>query len=301
MLIDLQENPSQPTLSFFREPKAFRGSSGFRTASLVPFYIVLNLIKHGMTGYRMMVKDVILRADIILEVIDARFPDETRNSDVERDVERSNKPLILVLNKCDLVPREILERTKSRLSRIAPTVFVSCKDRLGTTMLLRKILEHTDIQGRDIQVGVLGYPNTGKSTVINVLAGRHKAKTSSISGYTRGVQLVKACSHIMLLDTPGVIPFDERDEIIQGVLSVKDPTHLKDPIGVAMRIIERFFAQDRTTLGSFYHVTLEGLDSYDALLLIGRTLNCLRKKGEVDETRAAVRVINDWQKGLLRM
>ena len=252
-----------------------------------------------MIGYRMMVNDVILRADIILEVIDARFPDETRNSDVERDVERSKKTFILVLNKCDLVPREILERTKSRLSKIAPTVFISCKDRLGTTMLLHKIRENTRIQGRDVLVGVLGYPNTGKSSVINVLAGRHKAGTSSISGHTRGVQLVKAGSHIMLLDTPGVIPFGENDEYIQGLLSVKDPTHLKDPVGVAMRIIERFFAENRTALESFYKVALEGLDSYDALLLIGRTLNCLRKKGEVDDTRAAVRVINDWQKGLL--
>jgi len=197
------------------------------------------------------------------------------------------------------VPKETLERTKSRLSKEAPTVFVSCVDRLGTTMLLHKILENIHIEGRDILVGVIGYPNTGKSSVINILAGRHKAPTSPISGHTRGVQLVKAGSHIMLLDTPGVIPFEERDEYIQGVLSVKDPTHIKDPVGVAMKIIERFFANDRTALESFYHVALEGLDSYDALLVIARKLNCLRKRGEVDETRAAVRVINDWQKGML--
>ena len=254
-----------------------------------------------MTGYRMMVKDVIARADIVLEVIDARFPDETRNNDAEREVVRSKKPLILVLNKCDLVSRDILERTKSRLSKIAPTVFVSCKDRLGTTMLLHCILQHTDIRGRDILVGVIGYPNTGKSTVINILAGRHKAGTSSISGHTRGVQLVRAGSHIMLLDTPGVIPIDEWDECVQGLLSVKDPTNLKDPVDVAMKIIERFFAENRSALESFYHVKFEGLDSCDALELIGRKLNFLRKKGEVDETRAAVRVVNDWQKGMLRL
>lgn len=267
----------------------------------IPHYIPLNLIAPGMTGYRMIVEDVIKRSDIILEILDARFPDETRNSDVEGVVARSGKPFILVLNKCDLVPRETLERAKIRLSKVAPTVFVSCKDRLGTTMLLHEILEHTRIHGRDILVGVLGYPNTGKSTVINVLAGRHKAGTSSISGYTKGVQLVKAGSHIMLLDTPGVIPFDERDEYIQGVLCVKDATNLKDPIGVGMKIIERFFAGNRTALEIFYHVNLEGLDSCDALLQIGRSCNFLKKKGEVDDMRAAVRVINDWQKGLLRL
>jgi ribosome biogenesis GTPase A len=248
----------------------------------------------------MMVKDVISRADILLEIIDARFPDETRNSEVERDIKRAKKPFILVLNKCDLVPKKILERTKSRLSKIAPTVFVSCKDRFGTTMLLHMILEHAHIQGRDTLVGVLGYPNTGKSTVINVLAGRHKAGTSSISGYTKGVQLVKAeGSHIMLLDTPGVIPLEEKDQYLQGVLAVKDATNLKDPIGVAMKIIERCFAQNKSALESFYKVTLEDLDSYDALIVIGKACNFLKKKGEVDETRAAVRLINDWQKGHL--
>ena len=254
-----------------------------------------------MCGYHVMVADVISRADILLEVLDARFPDETRNSEVERDVARSGKPLILVLNKCDLVPKDLLEKTKSRLSKIAPTVFVSCRKRHGTTMLLHAILRYTDIKGRDILVGVLGYPNTGKSTVINVLAGRHSAGTSSISGYTRGVQMVRAGAHIMLLDTPGVIPFDEWNEHIQGVLGVKDATNIKDPVGVAMKIIERFPADNRAPLESFYDVRLEGLDSYDALLAIGRKCNFLKKKAEVDETRTAVRLINDWQKGLLKL
>ena len=252
-----------------------------------------------MASYQMMVKDVIKKADILLEVIDARFPDETRNSEVERDVARSRKPFIIVLNKCDLVSREKLEETKSRLSKIAPTVFVSSKDRFGTTMLRHMILETAGIKGRDILVGSLGYPNTGKSSVINGLAVKHIAGTSSISGYTKGVQLVNAGSRIMLLDTPGVIPFGEEDEYIQGILSVKDATHLKDPVGVAMKMIERFCAENKTALESFYHVTIMGQDSYDALLLIGRESNFLKKKGEVDDTRAAVRIINDWQKGLL--
>ncbi len=252
-----------------------------------------------MASYQMIVKDVIKKADILLEVIDARFPDETRNCEVERDIARSKKPFIIVLNKCDLVSKEILEKTKSRLSKIAPTVFVSSKDRFGTTMLRHKILEIAGIKGREILVGSLGYPNTGKSSVINAVAGRHKAGTSSISGHTKVMQLVNAGSRIMLLDTPGVIPFGENDEYIQGILSVKDATHIKDPVGVAMKIIEKFCDENKTALESFYHVKIEGQDSYDALLLIGRESNCLKKKGEVDDTRADLRKINDLQKGLI--
>jgi ribosome biogenesis GTPase A len=252
-----------------------------------------------MVSYQTMVKDVIKQADVLLEVLDARFPDETRNSEVERDVARLKKPLIIVLNKCDLLSRETLEKTKSRFSKIAPTVYISSKERFGTTMLRHKILEVANIKGRDILVGSLGYPNTGKSSVINAVAGKHKASTSPISGHTRGVQLVGAGSRIKFLDSPGVIPFGENDENIQGLLGVKDATHLQDPLGVALKIIEKLCAENKTVLESFYNVTVEGQDYYDLLLLIGKKSNLLKKKGEVDDSRTATRIINDWQKGLL--
>ena len=108
-----------------------------------------------------------------------------------------------------------------------------------------------------------------------------------------------AGSRIMFIDTPGVIPFDEKDEYIQGLLGIKDATHLKDHIGVALKIIEKILAENKTTLESFYHITIENESSYDVLKLIGKQCNFLQKKGEVDETRTATRVINDWQNGLL--
>ena len=252
-----------------------------------------------MPSYKLMVQDVIKKADVLLEVVDARFPDETRNSEVERDVKRSRKPLIIVLSKCDLVSKETLEKSKSRLSKIAPTVFVSSKERYGTTMLRHKILEIANIQGREILIGCLGYPNTGKSSVINGVAGKGKASTSSISGHTRGVQRVKAGSRIVFLDTPGVIPFDEFDEYRQGLLGVKDATHLSDPEGVAMKIIENACEKNKPALEEFYKIEIGNEDVYEILELIGLKLNYLKKKGEVDEFRAAVRIINDWQQGKL--
>ncbi|MBW6516990.1 MAG: 50S ribosome-binding GTPase [ANME-2 cluster archaeon] len=252
-----------------------------------------------MTSYKRISQDVIRKADVLLEVVDARFPDETRNSEVERDIARAKKPFIIVINKCDLVSKEKLERTKSRLSKIAPTVFISSKDRYGTTMLRHKILEIANIKGREILVGSVGYPNTGKSSVVNAVTGKHSAGTSPISGHTKGVQHIKAGSRIKFIDTPGVIPFDENDEYIQGMLAVKDSTHLKDPIGVALKIIEKLCDENKPSLESFYHITIEEENSYEVLELIGRESNFLKKKGEVDETRAAVKIIIDWQKGQL--
>lgn len=252
-----------------------------------------------MASYKILVKDVIKKADVLLEVIDARFPDETRNSEVEREIIRLKKPFIIVINKCDLVSKEKLDKTKARLSRIAPTVFISSKDRSGTTMLRHQILASACIKGRDILVGTLGYPNVGKSSVINGVTGRHRASTSPISGHTKGVQHVDAGSRIMFMDTPGVIPFDENDEYVQGLLGIKDATHLKDPIGVSLRIIEKMIAENKAALESFYNVTIETQDTYSLLEQIGRQCNFLQKKGEFDEMRTAIRIINDWQNGML--
>jgi ribosome biogenesis GTPase A len=252
-----------------------------------------------MPGYKALVKSVIRKADVLLEVIDARFPDETRNSEVEREIVRLNKPFIIVMNKCDLVSKEKLDGTKNRLSKIAPTIFMSSKDRSGTTMLRHQILASACIKGRDILVGTLGYPNVGKSSVINGVTGRHRAGTSSISGHTKGIQNIDAGSRIMFIDTPGVIPFDENDEYLQGLLGIKDATHLKDLIGVALKIIEKILSENKPALEAFYKIKIENESSYDVLELIGKQCNFLQKKGEVDETRTATRIINNWQHGLL--
>lgn len=252
-----------------------------------------------MASYKVLIKDVIKKANFLLEVIDARFPDETRNSEVEHEIIRLNKPFIIVINKSDLVSREKLEKTKARLSRIAPVIFISSKDRSGTTMLRHQILASASMKGQDILVGTLGYPNVGKSSVINGVTGRHRASTSPVSGHTKGVQYVHAGSRIMFIDTPGVIPFDEKNEYLQGLLGIKDITHLKDHIGVALKIIEKMLAENRAALESFYNIAIENETSYDVLELIGKQCNFLQKKGEIDETRTAARIINDWQKGLL--
>ncbi|HEY3363214.1 MAG TPA: GTPase [Methanosarcina sp.] len=252
-----------------------------------------------MVSYKALVKDVIKKSDVLLEVIDARFPDETRNSEVELEIIRLNKPFIIVINKSDLVSREKLEKTKVRFSRIAPVIFVSSKDRSGTTMLRHQILASASMKGKDILVGTLGYPNVGKSSVINGVTGRHRASTSSVSGHTKGVQHVDAGSRIMFIDTPGVIPFDEKDEYLQGLLGIKDVTHLKDHIGVSLKILEKMLAENKAALESFYNITIENETSYDVLELIGKQCNFLQRKGEVDETRTATRIINDWQNGLL--
>jgi ribosome biogenesis GTPase A len=105
----------------------------------------------------------------------------------------------------------------------------------------------------------------------------------------------------MFMDTPGVIPFDETDEYIQGLLGITDATKIQDHVGVSLKIIEKIFVENKTALESFYHITIENKSPYDMLELIGKKCNFLQKKGEIDEARTAIKVIADWQNGLLRI
>ena len=139
-----------------------------------------------MVNFWRLVNKVIKDSDILLLVLDARMPELTRNREIESKIKENKKKIIYVLNKADLIEKSHAEKIKKTLN---PCVFVSSKEKLGGTMLFKKIFELS--HGEGCSVGVLGYPNVGKSSVINLIKGRKSASTSSYSGHTKGIQFVK--------------------------------------------------------------------------------------------------------------
>src|SRR3989344_3076628 len=184
-----------------------------------------------MKNFWGIVNHVVKQADIILLVLDARFPEQTDNPEL---IEKAGeKDIIYVLNKADLVERKTLERLKKKYPNC---IYISSKEHQGTTMLLHKILEIA--QGQKVSVGVVGYPNTGKSSVINALKGRKSASTSPHSGHTKAKQLIKITDNVYLIDTPGVLPYMERDKIKLAMIGAEDFTKTKDPDLAAMELIK---------------------------------------------------------------
>lgn len=240
-----------------------------------------------MANFWKIVNDVIRDADVLLEVIDARLIDESRNLEIEEKVRRADKKLIIVMNKCDLVDKRYMDKVKKTIPN---SVFVSAKYSLGTTILKKKILA---LGRKDkIIVGVIGYPNTGKSSIVNALAGRSKAKTSPQSGYTKGMQYVNAGPRISLIDTPGVIPFKENDEFLQAIISAKDFTMVKDPDVVAMKLIE----SQNGRIERHYNVK-PGEDSEETLENIALQKNVIMKGSKPDIEKMSKIIIRDWQRG----
>jgi ribosome biogenesis GTPase A len=242
-----------------------------------------------MSNYWRLVNDVIKEANILLEVLDARTIDETRNIEIEDKVRRTGKTLIYVINKCDLVDKEKMDKAKKLLT---PCVFMSAKDHLGTSFLRSEIMKHAPKEG--FKVGVLGYPNTGKSSVINALKGRASASTSSISGHTHGIQLIKINQRMYLLDTPGVFPYQEKDEVKHAITSAKTFSNIKDPELAAIEIIGQF----PEVIEGYYGVKHD--DAENVLDSIALKMHYLKKGGLPDTYAAARRVLKDWQEGKIR-
>jgi ribosome biogenesis GTPase A len=202
------------------------------------------------------VRKVIEISDIILEILDARFIDETRNYDVEELIIGKGKKIIYVFNKADLVDTDELKKK----IKIKPYVFVSCKTGYGARDMRDRIkIEAKRVEGtrERIQVGIIGYPNTGKSSVINLITRRAAAKISKQAGFTKGMQKIRFTEDILVLDTPGVIP-DERYsdskednlsyDAIVGARSFNDVKNPEDAVHKIMKfepeVLDKFYGVD---------------------------------------------------------
>ncbi|MFH0874857.1 MAG: GTPase [archaeon] len=242
-----------------------------------------------MTNYWKLVNEIIRDADILLLVIDSRYPEETRNLEIERKIQQSDKKLIYVFNKCDLVGNDI---SKEMQKKYPNSVFVSSKKRLGGTILFKKILQLSE--GKPCNVGVLGYPNVGKSSVVNLIRGKESAGVSSQSGFTKGKQLIRARNKIRLMDTPGVLPFGEKDRLKQLIIGAINPQGLKNPELDIMKIIEAFPEMFEKYLGVKYSG-----DAFAYIEEVAIKKNILRKGGEPDTDRLSRQLLYDWQRGKL--
>jgi ribosome biogenesis GTPase A len=241
----------------------------------------------GMVNYWKLVNEVIEDADIILLVLDARLPEETRNREIEQKMRQMNKKILYVLNKCDLVTKEAINKIKPDFN---PCVFVSSKQKYGGTILFKKIMEMS--KGEKCIVGVLGYPNVGKSSVINLLKGQKSASVSPHSGHTRNKQIISSKGKIKLIDTPGVLPFHEDDLLKKVIIGAYNPEHLREPDFYAMKLVETHPEMFEKYFDMKYET-----DAYTFLEKAALKKQILIKGGEPDMVRVSRQLLYDWQRG----
>lgn len=271
---------------------------GFAIEAALSEFAIFGVVL-GMASLRKRLFGIMDMGDIIIEVVDARFPEDTRNVEIERFAERNGKKLLIALNKADYVPRRVLAAAIRNISSKA--IIVSAKKKMGIAVLRGRLKKEAS-EEKPVKVAFVGYPNTGKSSLINALSGRHSALTSSKAGFTQGAQYIRLSKEVLLIDSPGVIGYYELDEAKLALLSAKSFGQIKDLEGCAEHIISFILKTNPSAITKKYGIPLkEASYAQEILEGIAEKKGFLLKGGVVDPKRAARLVIEEWQKGEIRV
>ncbi|WP_371803436.1 GTPase [Candidatus Lokiarchaeum ossiferum] len=243
---------------------------------------------------------VIKETDFVLEILDSRNPIGTHNKMIETFLLK-NRPeiqLILILNKSDIIPREVLKEWKLYFKSQGYKVFsCSAKHHKGVMNLLKEI-RHLGTRPNTNML-IVGYPNTGKSTLIESLTkNEKKVGTSARAGFTRVIQKIKLTNNVFLIDTPGVIPINEKDETDMAIKACMVADKVNDPMGVVEAI---FKLLPKKQFNSIYGINLDKNDGPEKLVFeVGKKSGLLISGGKINEPEAQKLLIRDWQSNKLK-
>ncbi len=263
-----------------------------------------------MAKTRRLITDNLKNVDAVIEILDARIPYSSRNPEIARICK--SKPSIILLNKSSLADPIITQKwseymanentacietdciTGKGLSEIAPAIRRLCGEKVER-------YEQKGMTGRAIKAMVVGIPNVGKSSLINKLSGNKKTKVENRPGVTLDKQWVTTNIGILLLDMPGVLwpKFDEQEVgenlAITGAIKddILDIESLATVLCGRLREIYPSLLAERYKLGII--PSIEELDNYDLLNLIGKKRGFLISGGEVNTERTANMLIDEFR------
>ncbi|KAH7922290.1 P-loop containing nucleoside triphosphate hydrolase protein [Leucogyrophana mollusca] len=252
---------------------------------------------------------VIDESDIVILVLDARDPEGCRSRLVEEEVRRresEGKKLVFVLNKIDLVPRENAQQWLRHLRHSTPTLpFRSASSNQRSNLssstapgLLRLLKAYKPSSAQSVTVGVVGFPNVGKSSLINSLKRSKVCAVAAQPGHTKDLQSIQLERGIKIVDSPGVV-FDEDEDINDGpsrakgsillrnVVKVED---VEDPIAVVEEILSR---TEQQTMQKIYNLP-QFQSTLEFLTMLALSSGRLLKGGTPDILSAARHVLMDW-------
>lgn len=244
---------------------------------------------------------VVDSSDVLLQVLDARDPMGTRSKYIEEFLrkEKPHKHLFFILNKVDLVPTWVTQRWVAILSSEYPTIafHASLTHPFGKGALINLLrqLGKLHIDKKQISVGFIGYPNVGKSSIINALRSKKVCNVAPIAGETKVWQYITLMRRIFLIDCPGVVyPSAETDseKVLKGVVRVELVTNPEDYITTVLKRMRKEYVEKT------YRIK-EWNDHVDFLEQLARRSGKLLKGGDPDIQSVAKMVLNDWQRGKL--
>ncbi|KAG0703638.1 NGP1NT-domain-containing protein [Suillus ampliporus] len=251
---------------------------------------------------------VIDSSDVILHILDARDPLGTMCESVLEYMkkEKAHKQVVLVINKCDLVPNWVTARYIQHLTPRYPTIafHASPNHSFGKGSLIQLLRQFSQLHSdkKQISVGFVGYPNVGKSSVINTLKSGKVCRVAPVPGETKVWQYITLTRRIYLIDCPGVVPTSAHDSqtstVLKGVLRVEALPVPSEHIPALMSRVKPLY------LSRTYGVPLpypddpsRFWDPEQFLDTLARMKGRLLKGGEPDVDGVAKIILSDWVRG----
>lgn len=261
-----------------------------------------------MAKTRRLVAENLKLIDVVIELLDARIPNSSKNPDMDEIVK--NKPKIIALNKSDLADEKISgEWSKWYSEKGYKSIFIDSIKGKGFNELkneMRKLMkEKIDREKqkgrlfRPIRTMVVGIPNVGKSSFINKIAGKAAAVTGDKPGVTRGKQWIRLNSEIELLDTPGILwPKFEDPRVGMNLAytgAIKDD--ILDTVEVASSLMTHLSkTYPHNLMERFKLKDLEG-NGEELLMKAGKNRGCIISGGQIDMARIAAIVLDELRGG----
>ena len=259
-----------------------------------------------MAKTRRLLEENVKIVDAVVEILDARVPYSSRNPDFDDIV--SKKPRLILLNKCDMADNKRTEDWINFYESIGISVLpISCLSGFGIKQITPAIFElvkdktnkYTE-KGikKNIKIMIMGIPNVGKSTVINRLVGKAAAKTGNRPGVTTSKQWIRIKDGLELLDTPGILPpkFEDQEVALKLAYTGAIRDEIMEIEEIVCKLLEFLHDNYPENLLDRYKLSdITNLKGYELLEKIGRKRGCLISGGEIDTTRTANIVLEDFR------
>lgn len=266
-----------------------------------------------MTKTKRQIQSNLKLVDAVAEIIDARIPISSRNPELAKLIQ--NKPRVILLNKCDMANQTATKMWIDYFKKQGITaIAVDCKSGRGlnqfpsavNAVMSKRIakLKEKGMVNPTIRIMIVGIPNVGKSSFINKMVKKNRAKVEDRPGVTRGNQWYTIAKGLEMLDTPGVLwpKFDDKrvGEHLAFTGAVKD--QILDIELLAIRLldfIKRLKPVDFITRFKLEQTDLDNVDSYELLKIIGKKRGMLISGGEIDTERAAIMLLDEFRSAKL--
>ena len=250
------------------------------------------------------IREVIPKMDLIIEVLDARLPFSSENPMVP--ALRRDTPCIKILNKSDLADPDItqhwVDHINSTSGMKAIPVNLKQPDKIRSILdMAPAMVPDRNLDISQLKALILGIPNVGKSTTINILASRTVTKTGNEPAVTKQQQRIKLPNNIILLDTPGFLwpKLEPEDCGYRLAISGAIKNTVIEFEDVAMYLAEYLMAHYPQNLSQRYQLKElpgTGIELFD---LIGQRRGCMRRGGIADTHKVAEILLNEFRDGLL--